>query len=168
MHYDFTYLIHPFAASITTPAMMPIINVALSYDRKWDSRALRFSLDFNSDVRITASPSIVHTAWHHLEDYIDRDSRFNKYCNVLLQQHFREGYERRPKNFQKEYRELFLEKRMKEERTKQLEVSKEKDKGNNKNKKKIKQLKSTARRNSKDETNQLPIDARLLGERALN
>jgi len=146
-HYDFTYLIHPFDACITTKQIMPILTFCTGYDQIWDSRTIRFRIDFSSEMRITADPNVVHTAWGHVDDWIDRESRFNAYCNVLMQNHFKESYESRSPTFSKDYRALYSAKLKKEERNKK---TKTKDKSSRK------------RRDSKDINDQRPIDAQLL------
>jgi len=83
----------------------------------WDSRNLRFDVRVpDPGLRIVGSPEGIHTLWGHLEDYINGGSRYNKYCDVLLRRHFREGYREREVGFGEVYKNLWGEWREKEER----------------------------------------------------
>eukprot|EP00804_Cyclotella_cryptica_P012787 CCRYP_010547-RA/>CCRYP_010547-RA protein AED:0.05 eAED:0.05 QI:183/0.85/0.81/1/0.76/0.63/22/985/2990 len=80
--YEWHTIAHPFELVVELSGLVSIIIWAINYDHYWDTRSIGLTLS-SSEVAVSLSPSHIHTALLHLDDYTDVNSPCNEWIRWL-------------------------------------------------------------------------------------
>jgi hypothetical protein len=80
--FEWHTIVHPFELVAELTGIIPIIIWAINYDHYWDTRSIGLTLS-SSKVAVSLSPSHIHTALLHLDDYTDANSPSNEWIQWL-------------------------------------------------------------------------------------
>lgn len=80
--FEWHTIIHPFELVAELSGIIPIVIWAINYDHYWETRSIGLTLS-SSKVAVSLSPSHIHTALLHLDDYTDANSPSNEWIQWL-------------------------------------------------------------------------------------